>query len=148
MLNHGLDFSFSGLKTAVLYGIKKILPEGETEGKTLDPSTLALICREAEDAITDVLVHKTGTALTQAEQKSTPYKGLIVAGGVSANTHIRQALTALAAEHTLPIYFPTAHTAGDNALMIATALALRPANHQPLIPPTLTAYSDRPLEQA
>jgi N6-L-threonylcarbamoyladenine synthase len=108
-----LNFSFSGIKTHVLYTLKKI-----------DKVTLEIkkdIAREFEDAVTEVLITKTRMALENEECAT-----LIVGGGVIANTHIRKAFEALAEEFTIPLYLPAPGLTGDNALMITLAGALLP----------------------
>ena len=106
-----LNFSFSGLKTAVLYTLKKI--ENPTSEQVQD------IAREFENSVTEVLVSKTELALEEHEAKS-----LIIAGGVIANTHIRSAFELLAHEHNIALYMPISGLTGDNALMIALAGSL------------------------
>lgn len=105
MINSGdLDFSFSGLKTSVLYAVNKadkITEEDKQE-----------IAREFEDAVTEVLVSKTKKAM-----EKTGAKTLIVGGGVIANKHIRQELENLGVK----TYFPTHKLSTDNALMISIA---------------------------
>jgi len=108
MLNSdNLDFSFSGLKTAVLYSIKgRILPIEEKEE----------IAREFEDAVTEILIKKTRKALTQYNTST-----LIVGGGVIANTHIRKALIELSNELNITLHIPHHDLTGDNAIMIGMA---------------------------
>ena len=114
MLNSGdLNFSFSGLKTAVLYLVKKLGELTEDDKKN--------IAREFEDAATEVLVAKTKRALVQFGAKT-----LIIGGGVSANKNIRRAFEKLVAEETeLKLFISTQELATDNALMIAFAGLLR-----------------------
>lgn len=101
-----LDFSFSGLKTAVRYGLEKhgVLTADERLG----------LAHEVEDAITDVIVAK----LASAHDTHT-YQSLIVGGGVIANTHIREALTSFATERSLTLHLPQVDHSTDNALMIS-----------------------------
>ncbi|MDP3661364.1 MAG: tRNA (adenosine(37)-N6)-threonylcarbamoyltransferase complex transferase subunit TsaD [bacterium] len=109
MLHSGdYDFSFSGIKTAVLYLLKKIGPH--TSG------VVAEIALEFENAVTEVLVSKTKRALREYGAQT-----LIVAGGVIANTHIRREFTKLAAEESVPLLIPEIQHTTDNALMIAVA---------------------------
>ena len=107
-----MDFSFSGLKTAVLYTIKEIGELSENQKRE--------ICWEFEDAVTEVLVSKVRKALEENE-----YKILIIGGGVVANRHIRKAFESLAKECDVPLYLPADGLTGDNALMIALAGSLR-----------------------
>ena len=108
-----LNFSFSGIKTHVLYTLQKI------EDLTLDIKKE--LAREFEDAVTEVLISKTRKAL-----ESTEYKTLIIGGGVIANTFIRQNFGKLVAEFDVPLYLPAPGLTGDNALMITLAAALLP----------------------
>lgn len=103
-----LDFSFSGLKTAVLYLVQKL--------GTLDETTKCLIAREFEDSVTEVIVTKTKKALEEIGANS-----LIVGGGVISNIHIRKELENLAESEGVSIYLPTTEASTDNALMIAAA---------------------------
>ncbi len=104
-----LDFSFSGLKTAVRYGI---------EGRDLTTETICAIAREFEDAVTEVLLEKARRAI-----ETTHAQTLIVGGGVSANTHIRETFFSFfTAEYpTLTLFFPPRHLSTDNSVMIALA---------------------------
>jgi N6-L-threonylcarbamoyladenine synthase len=103
-----LNFSFSGLKTAVLYLIKKL--------KTLDEKTKKGIAREVEDSVTDVVVSKMRKAIEQYAVQS-----IIVGGGVIANKNIREHLEKLALDCSIPIFLPQFDHATDNGLMIALA---------------------------
>lgn len=102
-----LNFSFSGLKTAVLYLTKRV---------KLDDKIIKGICRETEDTITDVLFAKMHKAIEQYAIET-----LIIGGGVIANTHIRHALEELANECSIKILLPHTEHATDNGLMIALA---------------------------
>lgn len=104
-----LDFSFSGLKTAVRYAVQeKTLTEEETQA----------LCRDFEDAVTTVLVRKTSAAIETCGAKT-----LIVGGGVSANQHIKRTLeTILFETHPEVVtYFPRPGLSTDNSIMIALA---------------------------
>lgn len=118
MLHSGdLDFSFSGLKTAVLTRMKALAP---TDDASADPGAVADLAAATEAAIVDVLAAKSLAALRQTGMRT-----LVVAGGVGANRHLRerlqQAMPALAGE----VYFPPLHLCTDNGAMIAWAAALR-----------------------
>lgn len=102
------NFSFSGLKTAVLYLIKKL---GD-----IDEDTRAAICREFEDATVDVLVSKTIKAGTREKAKS-----IIVGGGVSANKQLRKVLEERANSLGMAVHFPVKELTTDNAIMIGMA---------------------------
>jgi len=112
-----LDFSFSGLKTAVaVYLHNQPLPaleEGAEGG-----SSVADICASFEQAAIDVLVEKTRRAVEQNNPKS-----IIVSGGVSANSFLREEMKNNFAP--LPVFFPPLEFTGDNAAMIAVAGAWR-----------------------
>lgn len=108
MLNSdNLDFSFSGLKTAVLYYVKD---------KNLSEEDKQKIAREFEDAVTDVLVGKTQKALEEYGART-----LVVGGGVSANKHIREELEKKLAETNSSVFIPKHNLTTDNAVMIAVA---------------------------
>ncbi len=110
-----LNFSFSGLKTSVLYTLQKIgIPSNEQKKD---------IAREFEDAVTEVLISKTKKALDDHEAKV-----LIIGGGVIANKHIREAFERFSEERSIPLYLPLSALSGDNALMIALAGAKKPSN--------------------
>ena len=107
MKNSGdLNFSFSGLKTSVLYSIKK---KGELKEKDKE-----LIAEAFEEAIADILVHKTKKAL-----KEDSYKTMIISGGVSANDFIRKSFQKLEKETGIPLLVPDLSLTTDNACMIA-----------------------------
>jgi N6-L-threonylcarbamoyladenine synthase len=109
------NFSFSGLKTAVLYQVKKI------ETSELE-KLKAEIAHEFQQATIDVLVHKT----IKAAEKFQP-KTIMLAGGVSANKELREQL-GKTIEEKLPdtLYIiPNISLTGDNAAMIASAAAFR-----------------------
>jgi N6-L-threonylcarbamoyladenine synthase len=112
------DFSFSGLKTAVLYTIRDI-PE-------LTNDTKADICREFENAVADVLVLKTKNALEETGAQT-----LIIAGGVVANNHIRTVFEKVIQQEFPSVHMriPTKELATDNALMIASAGYVRILNN-------------------
>lgn len=119
MLHSGdLDFSFSGLKTAVLTLVR--------QQDTLDPQTQADIALAFQEAIVEVLVKKSLAAL-----KQTGMKQLVVAGGVGANRQLRQQLDLAAERRRLKVFYPPLAFCTDNGAMIAFAGAqrLRFANH-------------------
>lgn len=110
MLHSGdLDFSFSGLKTAVLYA---------TKDKTLTEEQIASLARDFEDAVTTVLLKKTLAAITEHDAKT-----LVVGGGVSANQHIKRTFekTLLDTYPDITAYFPGPGLSTDNSIMIALA---------------------------
>jgi len=110
MISSGdLEFSFSGLKTAVLTLLKK---ETQVEKKDL--------AREFVDAVVDVLVAKCALAMEQ-----TGLSQLVVAGGVGANRQLRAALDLKAGESGFGVFYPEPELCTDNGAMIAFAAALR-----------------------
>jgi N6-L-threonylcarbamoyladenine synthase len=110
MLSSGnLDFSFSGLKTAVLTLVKS-----ETQAAHAD------IARAFVDAIVEVLVAKCVRAL-----ESTGLDRLIVAGGVGANRQLREALDVQAKRRRFEVYYPEPELCTDNGAMIALTAALK-----------------------
>jgi N6-L-threonylcarbamoyladenine synthase len=111
-----LDFSFSGLKTAVLTRVKAI----ENAQGSLDPKTVADLAAATQCAIIDVLVAKAQRAL-----QHTGLQRLVVAGGVGANQRLRQRLTAVVTARHGQVYFPPPALCTDNGAMIAFAAALR-----------------------
>ena len=108
-----LDFSFSGLKTAVLTLVKN--HPGE-----LNENDKANIARSFVEAIVDVLVAKCQTAL-----KETKLKRLVIAGGVGANAQLRAALNSAASKKHFQVFYPELELCTDNGAMIAFAGALR-----------------------
>jgi len=107
----GLNFSFSGLKTSAANTLA---------ANDNDEQTLADIARAFEDAVVDTLVIKCRRAL-----KETGYKRLVVAGGVSANKHLRAKLEALLQKQNGQVFYPRTEFCTDNGAMIALAGALR-----------------------
>ena len=107
----GLEFSFSGLKTAVSLAVKDQAGNG-----TLDDATRADIAAGVQEAIVDTLIAKTRRALEQ-----TGYDALVVAGGVGANRLLRERLAQAAAREGARVYYPRIEFCTDNAAMIAVA---------------------------
>jgi N6-L-threonylcarbamoyladenine synthase len=103
-----LDFSFSGLKTAVA---TRIIAEGRPQ-----ESQLADFCASFQMAVVDVLVRKARRALAREGLRD-----LVVCGGVAANRGLRLALASAAAEDVFSLYIPTPVLCTDNAAMIALA---------------------------
>ena len=107
-----LDFSFSGLKTAVLTKLRAI--------GTPDERTRRDVAASFQAAIVEVLAAKCARALEQEGLQR-----LVVAGGVGANTALRQRLQAMVAERRGTAYFPPLRLCTDNGAMIAFAAALK-----------------------
>jgi N6-L-threonylcarbamoyladenine synthase len=103
----GHEFSFSGLKTAVMLAVREQAPDAQRR---------ADIARGVQDAIVETLVVKSARALDD-----TGLAHLVVAGGVSANRALRAGLEAAARQRGVEIYFPRLEFCTDNAAMIAMA---------------------------
>ena len=113
MLKSGdLDFSFSGLKTAVLTKVREL--------PTIDEQQRADIARGFQDAIVEVLVSKALRAVATSGLKQ-----LVVAGGVGANRELRRQLDARAGKARIAVFYPELEFCTDNGAMIALAGALR-----------------------
>ncbi len=108
-----LDFSFSGLKTAVLTVVKN-------QTTNICEQDKANIARAFVDAIVEVLTAKCVTAL-----KHTGLKRLVIAGGVSANRQLRESLNAAAVKKHFKVFYPELEFCTDNGAMIAFAGAMR-----------------------
>ncbi len=113
-----LDFSFSGLKTAVLYTLPKLTPSGNPHD--LPEQVMNDLCAGVRQAIVDVLVHKAMRAL-----KRTGRRLLAVSGGVSCNCALREQLAAACAKRRVELLLPPPSLTTDNAAMIAFAGLLR-----------------------
>ncbi len=125
-----LDFSFAGLKTAVMVQAKKLmvaqagthtqLPPTLDGVATLPEQVLADLAASTQAAIVEVLVKKSTAALQQ-----TSLKRLVVAGGVGANQLLRQQLNSLCQRLGVRVHYPELHLCTDNGAMIAMAAAMR-----------------------
>ena len=113
---HGLDFSFSGLKTAARLAIEA---EGRV-GQVLGDSVRADLAASFQAAVVDTLVAKCERALD-----ATGLARLVVAGGVGANRDLRAALAALGEARGVRVYYPRPALCTDNGAMIAYAGACR-----------------------
>ena len=107
----GLDFSFSGLKTAALVALR---------GRILDDQARADVARGFQEAVIDTLAEKSRRALV-----ATGHRRLVVAGGVGANRRLRERLKEIAQRAEAQLYFPRAEFCTDNGAMIALAGCLR-----------------------
>jgi N6-L-threonylcarbamoyladenine synthase len=108
LINDGsLNFSFSGLKTAMLQHI--------TRNPVLIPGQAANdLCASFQQAVCDVLVSKTGAAIRQ-----TGAERLVVSGGVACNSGLRQSMAQLASDCGIELHIPHPSLCGDNAAMLA-----------------------------
>lgn len=116
-----LDFSFSGLKTAVLYTLPKLVKSGNPND--LDEQTMCDLCAGVRQAILDVLIHKSMKAL-----KQTRHRVLAVSGGVSCNSALRRQLKERCERARIELILPPNSLTTDNAAMIAFAGLLRARN--------------------
>jgi len=117
MLKSGdLNFSFSGLKTAVL----TLANQHRSDTQELDVQTRADICLAFQDAIVEVLTKKALAAL-----KQTGLSRLVVAGGVGANRQLREGLSHAAGKKNFAVFYPKLEFCTDNGAMIAFAGAMR-----------------------
>jgi N6-L-threonylcarbamoyladenine synthase len=107
----GLDFSFSGLKTAALVALR---------GRDLQGPVRADVARGFEDAVVETLAEKCRRAL-----KQTGHQRLVIAGGVGANRRLRERLAAVVGDLDAELYFPRTEFCTDNGAMIALAGCLR-----------------------
>lgn len=109
LLHEGYEFSFSGLKTSALYYL-----EGKKNREAFLEKNMNNICASVSHAITEVLVKKLGKAV-----KHTGVKTILLAGGVSANSMLREKAADLASELGVQLYIPQMAYCTDNAAMIA-----------------------------
>ena len=112
-----LDFSFSGLKTAVLYAVHGT---GRTSGglEALSPQQIADLTASFQAAVIDVLVAKTMMAVER-----TGVRTVVVGGGVAANSLLRERLTAACGERGLTLHLTPMKYCTDNGAMIAALAA-------------------------
>ena len=108
----GLDFSFSGLKTAILYMVQA---EERKDPSFLD-KRIADVCASVQERIVTILLNKLNKAVQQ-----TGVKQVAIAGGVSANSGLRQQLTEMGARYGWQVFIPKFEYCTDNAAMIAIA---------------------------
>lgn len=112
LLSEGLDFSFSGLKTSALYHLEKI--GDEKQRQTYLEQSLPDLCASVSQAITEVLIKKLERAVVD-----TGVKTVLLAGGVSANSMLREKAEKLANRLNCNLHIPKLAYCTDNAAMIA-----------------------------
>ena len=118
--NKDCDFSFSGLKTSVLYAVR----DATQNGIELSNADKASLSNEFEQAVTDVLISKTKRALEASNAKT-----LIIGGGVSANEYIKESFKKMIADEftfenkdqNIILLVPQRHLSTDNSIMIGVA---------------------------
>jgi N6-L-threonylcarbamoyladenine synthase len=127
------DFSFSGVKTAVLYYLKNnnLLTTPSALSSTpsaLSPTLLSDICASFQDAVVDVLVEKTMNAATALNVNH-----VAIAGGVSANSRLRRRLQDECRRREMQLFYPKLEYCMDNGAMIAYVgwMKLRRGNTSP-----------------
>ncbi len=108
LTNANFDFSFSGLKTAVLYTLEK--------KKNVNKKDIADICASFQEAVVEVLTTKAMRAAKKYQVKS-----VMLAGGVAANKTLQAKLLEKSQSENLPFFCPAINYTGDNAAMMAVA---------------------------
>lgn len=115
----GLNFSFSGLKTSILYDLRKRVKENPR----FVEEHIDDICASVQKSIVDILIEK---LIKASEQEN--IKEVAIAGGVSANSGLRNALLNHREEHSWNVYIPKTEYCTDNAAMIAVAARFKYKN--------------------
>jgi len=110
----GLDFSFSGLKTAVLYAARGL--PGPEQHKTTPPERVHDLAASFQEAVVDVLVRKAQRALQETE-----HRRLCVGGGVAANSLLRERLKSMCQDANAELHIAAPEYCTDNAAMAAIA---------------------------
>jgi N6-L-threonylcarbamoyladenine synthase len=134
-LKGDLDFSFSGLKTAVL----RHVTERRAAGEALADSEIADICATFQRIVVSALIDRTFDAARRHQAAS-----IGVSGGVSANSRLREELRAHGAAREMPTFVPSLALSTDNAAMIAAA-GLRRFRAGIVAPADLNAHASLPL---
>lgn len=134
MHTQDFDFSFSGIKTAMLYTIRDLTDQNNRELTDDEKSALAAAF---EDAVVEVLIKKTMRAINEYHIQS-----LIVGGGVAGNTYLKSELTNKLAAKNITLYFPEPWLATDNAVMIGLAALTQIQAGTQKIPPLDTIRAD------
>jgi N6-L-threonylcarbamoyladenine synthase len=128
------DFSFSGIKTAMLYTIRDLTNQNNRELTEDEKSALAAAF---EDAAIEVLAHKTKKAVQEYGIQT-----LIVGGGVAGNTYLKEKVATLAEALHITALFPEQWLATDNAVMIGLAALTQIQANTQKIPPLDTIRAD------
>ena len=109
-----LNFSFSGLKTAVLYQVKGQNAKAHTSLPDLGEQGLSDVCASFQEAVIDVLVKHTFAAARRSNAKC-----IALGGGVACNTRLRTRFGERSTETGIPVFWPSLKLCTDNAAMIA-----------------------------
>ena len=115
-----MDFSFSGLKTAILYFVEKEVKQNSN----FITENMEDICASIQHTIVDYLMDKLKNAV-----KHTGIKEIAIGGGVSANSGVRKAITEAEGKYGWNTYIPKFEYCTDNAAMIAIVGELKYRNH-------------------
>ena len=136
-----LDFSFSGLKTSVLYTLKKRGLYPASQPSKMDEELLANFCSSFQAAVVDVLVQKTLSAADRLRVRD-----VAVAGGVAANSELRVRLSKSCGQRGLSLHIPRMEYCTDNGAMIALVgwMRFRDGGESPL---ELNAQADLALPE-
>lgn len=110
------DFSFSGLKTAMLREVRKMVPEGADPREVLSDAQVADLCASFQRVVVQTLLDRTFLAAEWLGAKS-----IGIAGGVSANSRLRSDALARGEQAGIPVFVPSLALSTDNAAMIAAA---------------------------
>ncbi len=111
-----LDFSFSGLKTAVLNFLRTQSGSAARGAAALPPATVSDVAASFQKAVVDVLVRKTEWAI-----KKMGIRSVAISGGVAANSELRRRMKEMAGDRGAEIFIPAVPLCTDNAAMIAAA---------------------------
>jgi len=133
----GLEFSFSGLKTAVALKARELRGDG-----VLSESVRVELANSFQEAVVDTLVGKSRQAL-----QATGLSRLVVAGGVGANRRLRERLRSELTATGCSVYYPRNEYCTDNGAMIALAGSLRFPATLPAGPPVVCARARWDLEE-
>jgi N6-L-threonylcarbamoyladenine synthase len=131
------DFSFSGLKTAVLRHVRQ--RQRELNSERLSDDEVRAVAAGFQATVVDALVKRTWSAAKWLNARS-----IGIAGGVSANSRLREVAAARATRAGIPVFFPSLHLSTDNAAMIAAA-GVRQFTRGEFAEPDLNAAASLPL---
>jgi len=119
MQKDDFNFSFSGLKTSVLYCLEKLLAQ-RPDSRELEPQLMADLCASFQQAVVDVLLHKSCMAMQKYRLQA-----LSVSGGVVCNSQLRSSFSRQAQRQDFALHLADAALSTDNAAMIASVAAYK-----------------------